>query len=76
MSRRPDPLRIQAARRAAAVARLVSAGRSSDAAADIVTEWEHLHANSGRVPDRADWEAFDAWVASGRPPLVARDVDG
>jgi hypothetical protein len=66
MSRRGDPVRIETARREATIARLVSAGRSPSAAAGLVGEWEAIHAASGRVLDRSDWERFDAWLASRR----------
>jgi hypothetical protein len=65
MSRRADPIRIAAARRAATIARLVSDGRSLDAATGIVAHWEADAARSGRVLDRVDWEGFDAWLADG-----------
>lgn len=63
MSRRADPIRIAAARRAATIARLVSDGRSPGAAVEIVARWEADAARAGRVLDRADWEGFDAWLA-------------
>jgi hypothetical protein len=68
MPRRADPIRIAAARRAATVARLVSDGRSPDAAAELVAGWEADAARSGRVLDRADWEGFDAWLADRGAP--------
>ena len=63
MSRRPDPLRIAAARRAAAIARLVSSGESADRAATWVARWE---AAMDRPRERADWESFEAWLANER----------
>ncbi len=66
MTRRGHPVRIENARREATIARLVSSGRSPAAAADLVGEWEAIHAASGRVPDRSDWERFDAWLAGRR----------
>lgn len=68
MSRRADPIRIAAARRAATLARLVSDGRSLDAAADIVARWEADAARAGRVLDRAAWEGFDAWLVDRGAP--------
>jgi hypothetical protein len=60
MTRRADPLRIEAARRAAAIARLISAGHRPETASRLVADWL---AGLGRVPLREDWEALDAWVA-------------
>ena len=68
MSRRADPARIETARRAATIARLVSGGRSAASAAALVEEWEAVQARAGRVPDRSDWEGFDRWLADQRPP--------
>ena len=67
MTRRPDPLRIDAARRAAAVARLVSAGELPDRATAWVARWE---ATIDGARERADWEAFEAWLdrERRRPP--------
>jgi hypothetical protein len=68
MSRRPDPARIETARRSATVARLVSGGRSAAMAAALVAEWEAARAAAGAAPGRADWEEFDRWLAArGRP---------
>ena len=63
MARRPDPERIATARRSAAIARLISAGELPERAAALVARWE---AGAGRVRDRTDWEAFDAWLARER----------
>jgi hypothetical protein len=68
MSRRADPTRIETARRAATIARLVSAGRSAAAAAALVAEWEGAQALTGRAPGRSDWEDFDRWLADRRSP--------
>jgi hypothetical protein len=57
MSRRPDPVRIQAARRAATIARLISAGELPDRATAWVARWE---ASLEGPASRADWEAVDA----------------
>ena len=66
MTRRADPVRIETARRAATIARLVSGGRSAQVAADLVAEWEAQHGAAGRALDRAGWERFDAWLADRR----------
>jgi hypothetical protein len=66
MTRRPDPVRIETARRAATIARLVSGGRSAQVAADLVAEWEAQRAAASRPADRAGWERFDAWLAERR----------
>ncbi len=64
MTRRPDPDRIEAARRAAAVARLIGAGELPARAAAWVARWE---ATVDGVADRAAWESFDDWLARERP---------
>jgi len=63
MSRRADPLRIEAARRAAAIARLVGAGELPDRAAAAVARWE---ATIDGQPSRADWERLDDWLGRER----------
>jgi len=63
MARRSDPVRIAAARRAAAIARLISAGELPDRAAAEVARWEMAHGGPG---DRADWESLDAWLRAER----------
>ncbi len=67
MARRADPDRIDAARREATIARLVSAGELPDKAAAWVARWENTIDGSR---DRADWESFDAWLVRerDRPP--------
>ena len=64
MTRRADPDRIEAARRAAAVARLIGAGELPARAAAWVARWE---ATVDGVADRAAWESFDDWLARERP---------
>jgi hypothetical protein len=69
MSRRSVPDRIVAARRAAAIARLIGAGELPDRAEEWVARWETTVAGP---PARADWERLDAWLArersGGTPP--------
>jgi hypothetical protein len=67
MSRRADPSRIEAARRVATIARLISDGQPAATAAALVAEWEQAHARTGNAPDRAAWEGFDRWLADRRP---------
>jgi hypothetical protein len=64
MARRADPDRIVAARRAAAIARLISAGEPPDRAAELVARWQMT---IDGPPARDDWERLDAWLASERP---------
>jgi hypothetical protein len=64
MARRADPDRIIAARRAAAIARLISAGELPDRAAAWVARWE---TTIDGPPARADWDGLDAWLARERP---------
>ena len=66
MSRRVDPARIETARRAATIARLVSGGRTADAAAAIVAEWEAAHAGRDDASRRSAWEQFDRWLEERR----------
>jgi len=64
MARRADPDRIEAARRIAATARLISAGELPDRAAARIARWER---SLDGPPTRADWEALDGWLARERP---------
>jgi hypothetical protein len=64
MSRRADPERIHQARRAATVERLVGEGELRDRVEALVARWEAEA--DGRPHDRAYWEAFAAWLASGQ----------
>lgn len=63
MPRRADPVRIETARRAAAIARLISAGELPDRAAALVGSWESTIEGQ---PSRADWETLDVWLARQR----------
>ena len=65
MARHADPVRINAARRAAAIARLISAGELPDRAEAVVARWESTLPGP---PARADWEVLDSWLATRRPP--------
>ena len=68
MARRSDPVRIETARRAAAIARLVSAGWSTDGAMALVAEWEVLCRAAAGSPTRTDWESFEAWLRARSSP--------
>jgi len=59
MSRRADPERIDAARRAAAFARLIGEGELPERAEARIVAWERAAAAEGRACDRASWEAFE-----------------
>jgi hypothetical protein len=63
MSRRADPARIETARRAAAIARLISSGEPPDRAAAWVARWE---STIDGQPSREDWETLDVWLAGQR----------
>jgi hypothetical protein len=65
MARRSTPERIETARRAATIARLISSGRSAAESSALVAEWE---AALGRSPGRDDWERFDLWLNGRRRP--------
>ena len=69
MSRRADPERIHAARRAATLQRLTNEGELPDLAEAIVARWEAVADAEGRPHDRDYWEAFEAWrTAEGYSP--------
>lgn len=61
MSRRPDPARIEAAKRAATLQRLIGAGLLPERAAAALAAWEA--AQDG--PER-DWEAGYRAIAAQR----------
>jgi hypothetical protein len=65
MSRRPDPVRIETARRSAADARLVGAGHPPARADALVDAFAAEH---GGRPTRAEWDRFDAWLVGRRRP--------
>jgi hypothetical protein len=68
MSRRSTPERLDTARRAAALARLVSAGMLTDRATAALAAWEARTAQDGRAVAVDDWEAaFQEIAASGSP---------
>jgi hypothetical protein len=64
MARRSAPDRIVAARRAAAIARLISAGEPPERAMERVARWEKT---IDGPPAREDWERLDSWLAGDRP---------
>jgi hypothetical protein len=72
MARRADTARIDTARRAAAIARLIGAGELPDQAEGWVARWERTSAPETR--DRVAWERFDAWLAVERS--AGRDPSG
>ena len=59
MSRRADPERTDAARRAAALARLIGEGELAERAEARIVAWERAAAADGRARDRAYWGAFE-----------------
>jgi len=63
MSHRADPERIEAARRIATIARLVSAGELPDRAEAWVTAWESA---TPPIAGRRPWDRFDEWLAAAR----------
>lgn len=64
MARPADAARIDTARRAAAIARLIGTGEVPDRAAVWVARWERESEPGNR--DRAAWERFDGWLAAER----------
>lgn len=59
MSRRSTPARLSDARRAATLARLISAGELPDRAEAAIAAWEARTAQDGRPRDGTYWDA--AW---------------
>jgi hypothetical protein len=73
MTRRPDAERILAARRAAAIASLVSSGELPERAAARIATWE---AERAVPPDRAAWESLSPGVSGrGRDVSVRKAAD-
>jgi len=72
MPRPADAARIETARRAAAIARLIGAGEAPDRAARWVGRWERE--SEPGIRDRAAWERFDDWLAAER--AAGRDPSG
>lgn len=66
MSRRSTPERLNTARRAATLARLVSDGVLPDRAEAWLVRWERHAALDGRERHGAYWEAGWAWIATRR----------
>jgi hypothetical protein len=64
MSRRSTPERLSDARRAATLARLVSAGELPDRAEARIAAWEAWTAHDGRPRDGAYWDAAWRWITS------------
>lgn len=64
MSRRSTPQKLSDARRAATIARLISAGELPERAEAAVAAWEARTAQDGRPRDGAYWDA--AWREIGR----------
>jgi hypothetical protein len=57
MSRRSTPERLDAARRAAALARLIGDGELPDRAEDWIARWESIADAEGRRRDGTYWDA-------------------
>jgi hypothetical protein len=70
MSRRSTPERLDAARRAAALARLISDGELPEEAEAALRAWDHQAAQDGRERDGSYWEAAYRWIRQGEnvPP--------
>jgi hypothetical protein len=62
MSRRSTPERLHAARRAAALARLISDGELPERADAALAAWEAQAAVDGRERDGGYWEAGYRWI--------------
>ena len=68
MSRRSTPERLEAARRAATLARIVSAGMLRERASVALAGWEAGKAQGGRTIVVDDWEVAYREIAGGGPP--------
>ena len=76
MSRRSTPERLDAARRAAALARLISDGELPEPAEAALASWESQAIRDGRERDGGYWEAGYRWIAAQRksPPPPSPSV--
>jgi hypothetical protein len=72
MSRRPDPARIDKARRAATVRRLEMGGMSAERAESWMARWETMADAEERPRDSAYWDAAWAWIAAQASRVPAR----
>ena len=67
MARKPDPVRIYAARRAATEARLRGSGMPQDVAQRWLADWEAFAAQEGLDRGAGDfWERAMAWIGAPR----------
>jgi hypothetical protein len=64
MARRSTPERLDVARRAATIERLVSDGMLRDAATAAVAAWEARTAQDGRARSSDDWDAAYREIAA------------
>jgi hypothetical protein len=64
MSRRSTPPRLDAARREATLARLISDGELPRRAEDWLARWEHQASQEGRQRDGGYWEAGYRWIVA------------
>jgi hypothetical protein len=63
MSRRPDPQRIDDARRAALHSRLTGEGMSDDRADEGIARWQAQAARDGVERGSGYWSAGWAWIS-------------
>jgi hypothetical protein len=70
MPRRSTPERLDAARRAATLARLIGDGELPDRAEGWIARWESTADAEGRRRDGAYWDAAYRWIINRRdgPP--------
>ena len=66
MSRRPDPKRIDDARRAALHARLGSSGMTDELADEWIARWESRAIDEGRQRDAQFWRIGWEWITAQR----------
>jgi hypothetical protein len=68
MSRRSTPERLDAARRAATLARLIADGELPDRAEGWIARWESTADAEGRRRDGGYWDAGYLWIVIQRSP--------
>jgi hypothetical protein len=74
--RRPDPARIEQARRIATLNRVIADGVSATEAEAWLVAWEARAARYGREQDGRYWEAGWSWIAAQREHLAASQGGG
>jgi hypothetical protein len=66
MSRRSTPERLDEARRAGTLNRLIGEGELPGRAEALLVEWERIATAAGRPPDGDFWDAGYCWIRERR----------